>query len=83
LAGHKKNMGQTIEEKSGLTHYSQSDKRTTIALQKNTRKRLADSRAPGQCYDGFISELIDYWERYRIGSSLCGPGKPIRQNAER
>ncbi len=76
-------MEQAIEEKSGLAHYSQTDERTTIALGKDTKKKLAASRAPGQCYDGFISELIDYWERYRIGSSLCGPGKPIRQNMER
>jgi hypothetical protein len=56
---------------------------TTIALQMETKKRLHDSRAPGQCYDGFISELVDYWERYRIGSSLCGPGRPIRHDAGR
>jgi hypothetical protein len=54
---------------------------TTIALQKETKKRLNARRAPGQSYEGFISELVDYWERYRIGSSLCGPGKPIRHDA--
>ncbi len=56
---------------------------TTIALQKNTKERLKDRKAPGQCYDGFIRELVDYWERYRIGSSLCGPGRPIRREMER
>jgi hypothetical protein len=56
---------------------------TTIAIQKDTKERLNASRAPGQCYDGFINELVEYWERYRIGSSLCGPGRPICQSAER
>jgi hypothetical protein len=57
----------------------QETSHTTIAVQKQTKKRLDNSRAPGQCYDGFISELVDYWERYRISSSLCGPGRPIRR----
>ena len=56
---------------------------TTIAIQKVTKARLDGSKAPGQCYDGFITELVDYWERYRIGSSLCSPGRPIRQDMER
>ncbi len=56
---------------------------TTIALQRYTKDKLDNSKAPGQCYDGFISELVDYWERYRIGSSLCGPGRPVRQIGER
>jgi hypothetical protein len=59
---------------SGAYH---GDAHTTIALQKITKARLDNSRAPGQCYDGFISELVDYWERYRIGGSLCDPGKPV------
>jgi hypothetical protein len=50
---------------------------TTIAIQKNTKERLDANRAPGQCYDGFIGELVEYWARYRIGSSLCGPGRPV------
>jgi hypothetical protein len=56
---------------------------TTIALRKITKERLDASKAPGQSYAGFIKELIDYWERYRIGSSLCGPGKPIYHEKER
>jgi hypothetical protein len=71
--GNKENFElQGIQQ--GIIH-------TTIAIQKDTKERLDQSRAPGQCYDGFISELVDYWERYRIGSSLCGPGKPIQQEA--
>ncbi len=56
---------------------------TTIALQQETKRKLDSNRAPGQCYDSFINDLVGYWERYRIGSSLCGPGTPIRQTMER
>jgi len=57
-----------------------TNQRTTIALQMGTKKRMDNIRAPGQLYDGFIKELVEYWERYRIGSSLCGPGRPIHQD---
>jgi hypothetical protein len=56
---------------------------TTIALQQETKRKLDNNRTSGQCYDGFINELVEYWERYRIGSSLCGPGKPISRAMER
>jgi hypothetical protein len=56
---------------------------TTIALQRGTKDRLNKNRAPGQCYDGFVNELIEYWEKYRIGSSLCAPGKPMNQTMDR
>jgi hypothetical protein len=76
-------MEQRIREKSKLTGVQQDNLHTTIALQKVTKEKMDSSKAPGQCYDGFINELVEYWERYRIGSSLCGPGKPINQTTER
>jgi hypothetical protein len=36
--------------------------RTTIALKTTTKDKLDKNRAPGQCYDGFISQLVDLWE---------------------
>ncbi len=54
---------------------------TTIALQRSTKERLDKIRAPRQCYDDIVNELVEYWERYRIGSSLCGPGKPVYKNS--
>jgi hypothetical protein len=36
--------------------------RTTIALRTATKDRLDKSRAPGQCYDGFLCQLIELWE---------------------
>jgi len=40
--------------------------RTTISLKQNTKDKLDKSRAPGQCYDGFICQLVDLWERTNI-----------------
>ncbi len=37
--------------------------RTTIGLKNTTRDKLDKNRAPGQCYDGFIRQLVDLWER--------------------
>lgn len=36
--------------------------RTTIGLKMTTKDKLDKNRAPGQCYDGFISQLLDLWE---------------------
>lgn len=69
-------------EKFELSSGHQAFVHTAIAIQRNTKERLNNIRATGQSYDGFIRELVDYWERYRIGSSLCGPGKPIRHAME-
>ena len=30
-----------------------------------TKDRLDCFRAPGQCYDGFINQLVDLWEQTR------------------
>lgn len=75
-------MEQKILEQSRISRIQQNSIRTTIAIRKGTKERLDNSRAHGQCYESFISELVEYWERYRIASSLCGPGKPIRQEAK-
>ncbi len=44
------------ESKSG-------NKRTTIGLKESTKIKLDKNRAPGQCYDGFINQLVDLWEK--------------------
>jgi len=36
---------------------------TTIAIWKSTKDKLDKNRAPGQCYNGFICQLIDLWEK--------------------
>jgi hypothetical protein len=35
---------------------------TTVGLRQTTKKRLDKNRAPGQCYDGFLCQLMDVWE---------------------
>jgi hypothetical protein len=37
--------------------------RTTIALRNHTKVKLDKHRAPGQCYDGFICQLVELWEK--------------------
>ena len=39
--------------------------RTTIGLKMSTKDKLDDNRAPGQCYDGFICQLVDLWEEVK------------------
>ncbi len=40
---------------------------TTIGLRKTTKSKLNHNRAPGQCYNGFICQLIDLWEKTKEG----------------
>ena len=39
--------------------------RTSIGLKKTTKEGLDKNKAPGQCYDGFICQLIELWERVK------------------
>jgi hypothetical protein len=36
--------------------------RSTIGVRNSTKARLDRSRAPGQCYDGFLCQLVEMWE---------------------
>ena len=36
---------------------------TTVAVWKSTKGKLDKNKAPGQCYDGFIRQLVDLWEK--------------------
>ena len=40
---------------------------TTIGLRKATKVKLDKNRAPGQCYDGFLCQLVDLWEKVEAG----------------
>ncbi len=42
---------------------NQSKRRTTIGVRTRTKELLNNNRAPGQCYDGFICQLVDLWEQ--------------------
>ncbi len=37
--------------------------RTTVGIKNITKKKLDKNKAPGQCYDGFICQLVELWER--------------------
>jgi hypothetical protein len=39
--------------------------RTTIGIIGPTKERLDKNRAPEQCYDGFICQLVDLWEKIK------------------
>jgi hypothetical protein len=41
---------------------SLANSRSTIGLKRSTKAKLDRSRAPGQCYDGFLCQLVDMWE---------------------
>lgn len=47
------------------TTSSRKTARTTIGVRKSTKEKLDRQRAPGQCYDGFICQLVDLWEKNR------------------
>ena len=41
------------------------ERRVSIGLRESTKAKLDKSRAPGQCYDGFLCQLVDMWEELR------------------
>jgi len=43
-------------------------KRSTIGLKVSTKERMDRCRAPGQCYDGFIQQMVDHWEKSKGNS---------------
>ncbi|MFC1875125.1 hypothetical protein ACFLY3_03120 [Chloroflexota bacterium] len=50
---------------------------TTIAIWKSTKDKLDRNRAPGQCYNGFICQLVDLWEessKERVSTSAVPSG---------
>jgi hypothetical protein len=51
---------------------SLSDSRTTIAVRTGTKTKMDKWRAPGQCYDRFLCQLIELWEKTHYGN---GDGK--------
>ena len=42
-----------------------TEARTTVGVRQSTKDRLDKNRAPGQCYDGFLCQLVDLWEESR------------------
>ena len=44
--------------------------RTTVGLKLSTKEKLDRNRAPGQCYDGFICQMVDLWEKSRAEKKI-------------
>jgi hypothetical protein len=40
-----------------------NETRTTVGVKQSTKDKLDRNRAPGQCYDGFICQLVELWEQ--------------------
>ncbi|MDD5122899.1 MAG: hypothetical protein RBS96_08225 [Dehalococcoidales bacterium] len=50
--------------------HSFKDSRTTIAVRRSTKSMLDKNRAPGQCYDGFLCQMVEMWESTKTRSSF-------------
>ncbi len=37
----------------------------SIKVQKATKDRMAELKAPGQSYDGFITQMLELWEKQK------------------
>ncbi len=51
------------------------ENRTTIGLRVSTKEKLDKNRAPGQCYDGFLCQLVDMWEEIHQGRATGNGNK--------
>jgi hypothetical protein len=45
------------------------EKRTTIGVKRSTKEMLDRHRAPGQCYDGFLWQMLELWEETCVHKS--------------
>ncbi len=54
-------------------------RRTTIGLRETTKTKLDSNRAPGQCYDGFLCQLVDLWEKNHPDEKLATAGYSSRR----
>jgi hypothetical protein len=52
-----------IKETKAYTDRNYHTPRTTIGIKVATKDKLNKNKAPGQCYDGFICQLVDLWEK--------------------
>jgi hypothetical protein len=53
----------SLEIKNSYKQKDAGRKRSTIGLRISTKERIDRCRAPGQCYDGFIQQMVEYWEK--------------------
>ncbi len=51
---------------------SANQPRTTVSINKTTKAKLDKWRATGQCYDGFLCQLVSLWEKMHNGNGVKG-----------
>ena len=54
--------GSAAVSSSTIKKNSLPNARVSIGLTKAIKVKLDRNRAPGQCYGGFICQLVDLWE---------------------
>jgi hypothetical protein len=52
--------------------------RTTVSVSKATKARMDKWRATGQCYDGFLCELVNLWEKTHRYETASPSEKAVR-----
>jgi hypothetical protein len=62
----------TRKFKEGGDEMESTRTRSTIGLRLSTKEKLDKSRAPGQCYDGFLCQLVDMWEEVKGNGNRYG-----------
>jgi hypothetical protein len=65
---------------------STTQPRTTVSVSHKTKSRLDIWRATGQCYDGFLCQLIGLWEKtHQVNESYKLPDteKALSSNRSR
>lgn len=50
------------EKQAKLPKTKECPIRTTIGVKQSTKTKLDLNKAPGQCYDGFLCQLVGLWE---------------------
>ena len=54
---------EAIAAKEQINNQELERLHVSIGLKRTTKIKLDENRALGQCYDGFIRQLVDLWER--------------------
>ncbi|MBN1368608.1 MAG: hypothetical protein JW954_00040 [Dehalococcoidaceae bacterium] len=44
--------------------------RATLGIKLSTKNKLDKYRAPGQCYDGFICQMLELWEEVNADHAI-------------
>jgi hypothetical protein len=54
--------------------------RTTVSVRMDTKARMDKWRAPGQCYDGFLCQIVELWEKMHCGNRIQKPASDVNKS---